>query len=174
MAGNSNNHRGAGICSLYVRSSDECTLGYTFVQVAPGTDTAQEVLGRVRVGVDIASVVAVEESIATFGDKYLGRLYTAGERADCQGHPSAAAASLAARFAAKEATLKVLMAGEDVPAWTDIEVRRREDGSCRLRLSGRAEQLAQQRGLSDWSLSLSHEGPTAVAVVIALATPTQS
>jgi holo-[acyl-carrier protein] synthase len=121
----------------------------------------------VRVGVDLASVAEVAASIDRYGDRYLRRLFTPAEIADAAGVPSVQASRLAARFAAKEAVLKVLRPGVDVPAWTDIEVRRHPDGWCSLRLHGEARRAASRAGLGPWAVSMSHEAHMAVAVVIA-------
>lgn len=76
-------------------------------------------------------------------------------------------ASLAARFAAKEAVAKALGTGIGPVSWREIEIRR---GSARqpvLLLHGAAAQLAAELGLTEWSISLSHSQETAVAVAIA-------
>lgn len=126
-------------------------------------------LDEVRVGVDLVAVPDVAEAVRRFGDGYLGRVYTVHERACAAGSPEASAASLAARFAAKEATIKVLEPGPDgpVPAWRDIEVLRLGTGACRLRLHGTAAYLAARAGIARTAVSLSHEGPAACAVVVA-------
>lgn len=119
-----------------------------------------------RVGVDLASVAEVERSLRHFGDRYARRLFTDHELASVAGSDDPAA-SLAARFAAKEAVIKVLEPSGSRPAWRDIEVRRRRNGACRLRLHGRAASLAHARGIAGMSVSLSHEAGLAVAVVAA-------
>lgn len=120
----------------------------------------------VRVGVDVTAIAEVAEAVATFGDRYLHRLFTRHEIESCQGAP----ASLAARFAAKEAVVKVLEPSGARPPWRDIEVVRRPDGACRLHLHGRAASLASERGVGPMSVSLSHEAGMAVAVVAASCT----
>jgi holo-[acyl-carrier protein] synthase len=124
-------------------------------------------LAAIRVGVDLASVEDVHSSLASFGSRYTDRIYTAGELADSAGAPRSRAASLAARFAAKEAVLKVLRCPDDPPAWTDIEIQRRSEGWCEVQLSGRAAVLAAEAGLDQWSVSLTHEAGMAAAVVVA-------
>jgi holo-[acyl-carrier protein] synthase len=125
----------------------------------------------VRVGVDLASVAAVAASIDRYGDRYLRRLFTPVEIADAAGVPAVRASRLAARFAVKEAVLKVLRPGVDVPAWTDIEVCRHPDGWCALRLHGEARRAASRAGLGPWAVSMSHEADMAVAVVVAAVGP---
>jgi holo-[acyl-carrier protein] synthase len=78
----------------------------------------------VRVGADLAGVQQVVDSVARFGDRYLRRVYTEHEIACCPGLPSVAAAGLAARFAAKEATIKVLRPVDFQPDWRSIEITR--------------------------------------------------
>ncbi|HEV8692181.1 MAG TPA: holo-ACP synthase [Ideonella sp.] len=124
----------------------------------------------VRVGIDIASVPAIEESLASFGERFTERLFTAQERADAlavQGE-GAQAERLAARFAAKEAVIKALDLPQAGIGWRDIELTRGPGGRPALALHGRAAELAQGLGVRDWAVSISHDGPQACAVVVAL------
>jgi holo-[acyl-carrier protein] synthase len=75
--------------------------------------------------------------------------------------------SLAARFGAKEATLKAL--GGNIPgfSWWDIQISRPEGQAPQLLVAGGASNRAQQLGITAWHLSISHDGPVAVAFVIA-------
>jgi holo-[acyl-carrier protein] synthase len=122
----------------------------------------------VRVGTDLVPVDQVAESVARFGDRYLGRVYTPHEVACCPGTPSVTAAGLAARFAAKEATIKVLRPLEHRPDWRSIEVRRQPGGWCALHLTDEAARLARQQGITDLAVSLTHEAGMAAAVVVAV------
>ena len=123
---------------------------------------------RVRSGVDLIAVSDVDNAITQFGRRYLDKLFTAHEIASCQGVAQAMAEGLAARFAAKEAAMKVLRPG-DVPVdWRSIEVRRAPDGVCTLAFTGDAARLAEAAGILDISVALSHEADLATAVVVAL------
>ncbi len=128
---------------------------------------------EVRAGVDVASVAAVAQSIDRFGTRYLERVFTALELASCTGPRGPIVESLAARFAAKEAAIKVLRPGTQQLDWRSIEVCRETDGSCSITLSGDAAQLARSGGLGNLTVALSHEGDVAVAVVIALSNKSQ-
>ncbi|MFD4131607.1 holo-ACP synthase [Streptomyces goshikiensis] len=75
-------------------------------------------------------------------------------------------ASLAARFAAKEALAKALGAPAGL-LWTDAEVYVEESGQPRLRVSGTVARRAQALGVKSWHISLSHDAGVASAVVIA-------
>jgi holo-[acyl-carrier protein] synthase len=122
----------------------------------------------IRVGSDLVSVQQVTESVARFGDRYLQRVYTEHEISSATGAPSVRAARLAARFAAKEATIKVLRPAGHQPDWRSMEVQRHAGGWCAMALSGHAATLAEQAGITDLAVSLTHEGDMAAAVVVAL------
>jgi holo-[acyl-carrier protein] synthase len=122
----------------------------------------------IRVGADVAAVHEVTKSVAHFGDRYLRRVYTEHEIASCVGSPSVVAAGLAARFAAKEATIKVLRPVGHQPEWRSIEVRRNPAGWCSMSLSGHAAALADEAGIAEMEVSLTHDGDIAAAVVVAL------
>ena len=124
-----------------------------------------------RVGADVVSVQQVEQSVARFGSRYLERIYTHHELESSVGRPSVRAASLAARFAAKEATLKVLRPVGHQPDWRSVEVRRHPSGWCTMALSGHAAALADRAGIAELAVSLTHEGDVAAAVVVALCGP---
>ncbi|WP_405839282.1 holo-ACP synthase [Streptomyces platensis] len=75
-------------------------------------------------------------------------------------------ASLAARFAAKEALAKALGAPAGL-RWTDAEVYVEDSGQPRLRVQGTVEARAAELGVRSWHVSLSHDAGVASAVVIA-------
>jgi holo-[acyl-carrier protein] synthase len=94
----------------------------------------------------------------------LERIFTPAEVAEVGNNP----ASLAARFAAKEAVSKALGTGIGVVRWRDIEVLRGPERQPTLHLHGAASRIAQELGILTWSLSLSHTHACAVAFVVAL------
>ena len=118
----------------------------------------------VRVGIDVASVAAVEESLSRHGETYVRRVYTPVEVSSC-GRSAAFAGRLAGRFAAKEAVVKAL-------ALTDVPIDLREieidGGSGRhvVRLAGRAADVARRAGLVDLSVSISLGATFASAVAL--------
>lgn len=121
----------------------------------------------VRVGIDLVTVDSVRDSLDAHGEHYLARVYTAGEREDCATPTGVDPERLAGRFAAKEATLKVLRPGEVGVPWYCIEVVRDAGGWVELELSGPAAAVAADGGVTDLALSITHEGGFASAVVIA-------
>ena len=95
------------------------------------------------------------------------RLFSDAERTytDSLGDP---VKSLAARFGAKEAVMKAMGIGLWHFAFRDVEVLRLGSGAPRVVLHQKAAELAAERGIVDWQLTLSHTDTTAMAVAIAL------
>lgn len=127
-----------------------------------------------RVGTDLQDIASVEQSVRTLGGRYVDRVFTPHEQ-ESVGYPSddvdTVAPGLAARFAAKEAAIKVLRPVDEAVGWRDIEVRRHEGGWCSLALSGAAAELADRARLGSLALSFSHGAGFAVATVIATEAP---
>ena len=116
-----------------------------------------------RVGIDLVKAAAVQAALDEHGERYLRRVYTDAELAEAAGDPL----RLAARFAAKEAAMKVLRPhADDAVPWPAIEVVRGEDGVPGLLLHGRAAELAAGAGLTAFAVSLTHEDEYAAAVVV--------
>lgn len=114
------------------------------------------------VGVD---AVDVERFGAALGRRpaIAARLFTEEEQRDGHGDVQ----RLAARFAAKEATMKALGRGIGSFGWRDVEVVRLESGEPTLRLSAAAATLAARRGVGHWHVSLTHTATVAIAMVVA-------
>jgi len=128
-------------------------------------------MSPVRVGTDLVEIATVAKSLAAFGQAYLERLFTADEIAYCLAGGAETAQRLAARFAAKEACIKVLRPPDGGIDWRWIEVCKMPGGWCELLLHEGARRLAQDQGLQGWSVSLSHERLYAIAVVTATFVP---
>lgn len=121
-----------------------------------------------RVGIDTVAVAAVRDALTAHGERYLQRVYTPREVVDCTGVDGPDPERLAARFAAKEATLKALRASEGGVPWAAIEVRRDPGGHPELALSGQAAALAERTGITGLEVSLTHEAGLASAVVVGI------
>src|ERR1700727_1670112 len=101
----------------------------------------------VGTGIDIIEIDRIQTSIDRFGERFLGRIFTAGEIEYCM-RKKKAAESFAARFAAKEAGAKALGTGiSRGVSWKEFEVRREASGRPTLHLSGRAAELAEAIGV---------------------------
>jgi len=133
--------------------------------VAPAPDELAESTAIV-VGTDLVQVSEVTKAMERFGERYLRRLFTDAELSYCLESPAVAPSRLAARFAAKEATLKVLRLTDQSFSWRSVEVARHPAGWCYLVLHGPMRLLADQAGFVAFSLSMSHEGAYAQAVVV--------
>lgn len=129
----------------------------------------------VRVGTDLCSVDTVAQSVDAFGDRYLDRIYTTRERAyaDAAGDERRRCEHLAARFAAKEAVVKVLAPDDARPEWRSIEVVRHPSGACGIEVTGEAARMAAELGIEEFSVSLSHEADLAAATVVAIVGATE-
>ncbi len=112
----------------------------------------------VGIGVDVVDVPRFVR-VLDRTPSVAGRLFTSGEL-------SFSGARLAARFAAKEALAKSLGAPPGL-GWHDVEVVGEPSGRPSLRIRGTVLEAAEQRGVRSWHLSLSHDGDTAVAMVVA-------
>ena len=122
---------------------------------------------RLRVGFDLVEIGSIRESLQAFGERFLTRLFRDEEIGYALQGAECCAERLAARFAAKEATLKALSLSEVGVNWRDIEVRKLPDGACRLELHGEVARHAKSLGITELALSLSHDGDYAGAVVTA-------
>jgi holo-[acyl-carrier protein] synthase len=117
-------------------------------------------------GVDLVENARIEHSLERFGERFLRRVFTAGEIEYSQSmkYP---ARHLAARFAAKEAVSKAFGTGIGKSmGWKDIDVRRKESGEPYVILEGGAKKLAEERGVAKVSISLSHTEHHAMAVIV--------
>jgi len=119
---------------------------------------------KLATGVDLIEIERVQSVIARYGRHYLERVFTPAERELCK----LRADSLAVRFAAKEAVSKALGCGIGEVSFQDIEILQDGLGAPVLQLHGRASSRAGELGLTRWSLSLSHSGSLAIAMVTAL------
>ncbi|MFE5791765.1 holo-ACP synthase [Streptomyces sp. NPDC056503] len=118
----------------------------------------------IGVGIDVAEIERFAASVERT-PALLERLFVREELLLPSGERRGPA-SLAARFAAKEAVAKALGAPGNL-LWTDAEVYVESTGRPRLRVSGTVAARAAELGVRHWHLSLSHDAGVASAVVIA-------
>ena len=111
--------------------------------------------------VDVARLARALERTPTLAD----RVFCHGERAYA-GTGEEGLRRLAARFAAKEAAAKALGAPPEA-TWQEAEVVVDPSGRPALHVHGRFAEIARERGVRVWHLSLSHDGGVAVAMVVA-------
>jgi holo-[acyl-carrier protein] synthase len=118
---------------------------------------------KLAIGVDLIEIERVQNTIQRHGRRFLERIYTTQELAEVGNNT----ASLAARFAAKEAVAKALGTGIGCVSWQEIEVLHGPARQPLLYLHGIAAEKAAEQNLSNWSISLSHSQTHAVAMVVA-------
>lgn len=117
-------------------------------------------------GLDITAIARFERFVSEQNEALFRRVFTDSERAYCEPKQKKAQ-HYALRFAAKEAFLKALGTGlREGMSWKEMEVRNDRLGKPLLILTGRAAELASERGVAACHLSLSHDGGVAVAMVV--------
>ena len=120
----------------------------------------------VGIGLDLVKIARVQALTERWQDRFLQRVYTEDERRTSFAKTSPYA-SLAGRFATKEAVLKALGTGwSKGVSWQDIQVLNDSGGRPVATVRGRTEALLQQAGITHIHVSLSHDGEYAVAEVI--------
>ena len=118
----------------------------------------------VGIGCDIIEIERIARAIKR--ESFIQRVFTAKEAAYCQSRGQQAAASFAARFAAKEAVLKALGTGLREGSLQEIVVANDALGKPLVQLSGHFAALSRQLGVKNIQISLSHSRDFAVAYVI--------
>lgn len=118
----------------------------------------------VGIGCDIIEIERIARAIKS--ESFIRRVFTAEEAAYCQRRGQQAAASFAARFAAKEAVLKALETGLREGSLQEIAVDNDGLGKPLVQLSGHFAMLAKQLGVKNIQISLSHSRELATAYVI--------
>ena len=117
-----------------------------------------------RTGVDMTEISSLDELQPSIRERFIRRVFTAQEIEDAGNR----AASLAGRFAAKEAVAKALGCGIGPVRWQDIEVVKGDQGQPLLALHGAAQRLSDELGVREWSLSISHSRAYAVAMAVGI------
>jgi len=121
------------------------------------------------IGVDLALIPRLREVVGRWDDRFLRRVFTDEEIAYCRRRRDPIP-HFAARFAAKEATLKALGTGFSMGvAWREMEVRRERGQAPTMTLSGRCRAIARAKGAGRVLLSLTHDGDYALAQVMLIA-----
>ncbi|MEU8915823.1 MULTISPECIES: holo-ACP synthase [Streptomyces] len=118
----------------------------------------------IGVGIDVAEIDRFGEALERTPE--LARRLFIDEELMLPSGERRGIASLAARFAAKEALAKALGAPGGLH-WTDAEVYVEDSGQPRLRVQGTVEARAVELGVRSWHVSMSHDAGVASAVVIA-------
>ncbi len=128
----------------------------------------ESLLGRLVLGVgtDLVEVARIRSALERHGDRFLQRLYTAGEIAYCQKNRDPLP-FFAARFAAKEAASKAFGTGIARGfGWKTFSITHNEHGAPLAVLDDAGKKLLAEHGATDLLVSLSHTTSLAQAIVL--------
>ncbi|MFC2066368.1 holo-ACP synthase [Chloroflexota bacterium] len=116
-------------------------------------------------GIDIIEIERIEKVLTRWGERFLRRIYTEPELRLSGRRPQ----SLAARFACKEAVMKLLGTGRSGVSWREIETLSHPGGRPLVNLYGEAQNQANKLGVKEIAVSLSHSREYAIASVVGTA-----
>ena len=121
------------------------------------------------IGIDVIEIERIEEAMVEFGERFAERIFTEEERNYC-GQQKRPSIHYAARWAAKEAVSKAFGTGigEEL-GWQDMEIRRRDSGEPQVVLHGRGKEFAEQNGIRQIKISLTHAKHYAAANAVVMA-----
>jgi holo-[acyl-carrier protein] synthase len=126
------------------------------------------------IGSDLTDIRRIEKTLERFGERFEKRVFTDGEIAKANRRagagPRIKAATLAKRFAAKEACSKALGTGIRGIRWREMEVANLPSGKPTLSLTGQAMERLQAltpKGFAPQiDLSMTDDYPLAQAFVV--------
>ena len=120
-------------------------------------------------GIDLVDCPRIEEMINRHGERFIDRVFTVAEQAYADKNKNSVE-KYAGRFAAKEAILKLMGTGwRGKIAWTDIEIINNNNGQPKVTLDGEVKSIADELGISQISISITHTANFAIASAVALA-----
>ena len=120
-------------------------------------------------GIDLVDFNRIEQMLQKHDERFLKRVFTERECADADTVKNRVE-KLAGRFAAKEAVMKLIGTGwRDGIAWTDIEVVNNKLGQPIVTITGKVKEFADQQGVEQITLSITHTSNFAMASAVALA-----
>ena len=125
-------------------------------------------LPRVKIGTDICQINRIKLAYKRFGKRFLQRILTKNEIKYVTSNTKNLISCLAGRYAAKEATSKVLGIGLREVYFKEIEILRELSGAPQIVLHKRAKVKAKEKRLTNFEVSISHERDFAIAIVIGI------
>jgi holo-[acyl-carrier-protein] synthase len=117
-----------------------------------------------RSGIDTIEISRLDDIRPAIRKRFIERVFTVKEIAQARDRTDV----LSGLFAAKEAVSKALGTGVGHVRWQDIEVLHLPKGQPIVILHGTAKLVANELGLTTWSVSISHDRNKAVAVAVAI------
>ena len=123
---------------------------------------------KIAHGIDLVDFKRIEQMLERHEDRFLNRVFTSAEQAYANSNRDSTQ-TLAGRFAAKEAILKLMGTGwRGKIAWTDIEVLNNPAGQPEVTVRGEVEKIAARLGVKQISVSITHTANFAIASAVAL------
>ena len=117
-----------------------------------------------RSGIDTIEISRLDEIRPAIRERFIQRVFTPIEIEQAHDRTE----MLSGLFATKEAVSKALGTGISAVHWRDIEIIHLPTGQPTVRLHSMAAKVAQELGLTQWSVSISHDRDKAVAMAVAL------
>lgn len=117
----------------------------------------------IKCGIDLLRTSRLANVDPAIRARFIRRVYTETEIAQAQDDDE----TLSGVFAAKEAVSKALGTGIGKVSWQEIEILHAPSGEPSVLLHGVAFEVAQAKGLTQWSVSITHEGGMAAAIAVA-------
>jgi len=119
-------------------------------------------------GIDLIECERIRQIWQRHGERFVRRLLTEAEWAHVQRYKDAVP-SMAGRFAAKEAILKVLGTGwRGRIAWRDMEILNDAKGQPHVTLTGECARIAENLGITRILASITHTPHYAAATAVGL------
>lgn len=117
-----------------------------------------------RSGIDTIEISRLDEVRPAIRKRFVQRVFTPQEIVQAKDRTEA----LTGLFAAKEAVSKALGTGIGFVQWQDIEILHLPTGQPIVALHGNAKAVAERLGLTQWSVSISHDRNKALALAVAI------
>lgn len=118
------------------------------------------------IGVDLVAIERIKSVYDKYPERFLNRIFTEREQKYFR-RKAFSAAALAARFAAKEASLKAIGCGVGPAALKEVEIIAVSGKQPLVKLHGHASRLAREKNITSIAVSMTHEPPFACAVAAA-------
>lgn len=115
-------------------------------------------------GIDTIEISRLDEIKPEIKERFIQRVFTEKEIEQARNRSEV----LSGLFAAKEAVSKALGTGIGFVSWRDIEIIHMSTGQPTVVLHGNAKSVANQLGLTSWSVSISHDRNKAIAMAVAI------
>ena len=125
-------------------------------------------MGIIAHGIDLVDCPRIEQMVERHGERFVNRVFTATEQAYAKSSRNEIE-KLSGRFAVKEAVLKLIGTGwRGKIAWTDIEVINNPAGQPEVTIRGEVKRIAEELGIDQISVSITHTANFAIASAVAL------